>query len=133
MKFYDITEKSEFDDFIQKQYDDDEKLKQKFMELSHKEFNFCLINMGIMLDIIRGYFYFERQKINETIVQLEKDKIKNRRGNKILKDLNQKINLRFELDEDSLIIPALAIYDGEGYLMVDKCLFIDLLLEKSDI
>lgn len=49
----------------------------------------------------------------------------------MLKELNQKINLRFELDEDTIIIPSLVIYEDEGYLMINKTLFAQLLIEKA--
>jgi len=123
----------EFNAFMKMQHDDDAKLKAKFQEYTHRQFQYCLINMGIMLDIVRGYFYFEREKITETIVKLEKDKIKNRRVNRMMKELNQKINLRYGFDDETEIIPSLAIYEEEGYLMIDKSLFADLLMENADI
>lgn len=133
MNFLEIETEDDFNIFMAKQHADDQALKDRFASYSHREFQYCLINMGIMLDIVRGYFYFERQKIDENIVKLEKDKVKNRRVNKMLRELNQKINLRFELDEDTVIIPALAIYEEEGYLCINKSLFADCLMEKANI
>ena len=66
-------------------------------------------------------------------MNLEKDKIRNRRINKIVRDLNEKINLRYEFDEDTMIVPSLAVYNNEAYLLIDKCLFVDLILEKAEI
>ena len=131
--FYNIDSEEDFENFIARQHDDDALLKEKFAEYSHRQFNFCLINIGIMLDIVRGYFHFERDRITNDIMSLEKDKIKNRRINKIVRDLNEKINLRYEFDEDTMIVPSLAVYNNEAYLLIDKCLFVDLILEKAEI
>jgi GTP-binding protein EngB required for normal cell division len=132
-RFQELETEEEFNTFMQMQHQDDANLKKRFEEYTHRQFQYCLINMGIMLDIVRGYFYFERQKLNETIVKLDKDKVKKRRVNKMLKELNQKINLRYDFDDDVEIIPSLAIYQEEGYLMIDKSLFADLLMEKADV
>lgn len=131
--FYNIDSEEDFENFIARQHDDDALLKEKFAEYSHRQFNFCLINIGIMLDIVRGYFHFERDRITDDIMNLEKDKIRNRRINKIVRDLNEKINLRYEFDEDTMIVPSLAVYNNEAYLLIDKCLFVDLILEKAEI
>lgn len=131
--FYNIDSEEDFENFMARQHDDDVLLKEKFAEYSHRQFNFCLINIGIMLDIVRGYFHFERDRITDDIMSLEKDKIRNRRINKIVRDLNEKINLRYEFDEDTMIVPSLAVYNNEAYLLIDKCLFVDLILEKAEI
>ncbi|WP_296848118.1 hypothetical protein [uncultured Methanobrevibacter sp.] len=131
--FYNIDSEEDFENFMARQHDDDVLLKEKFAEYSHRQFNFCLINIGIMLDIVRGYFHFERDRITDDIMNLEKDKIRNRRINKIVRDLNEKINLRYEFDEDTMIVPSLAVYNNEAYLLIDKCLFVDLILEKAEI
>ena len=131
--FYNIDSEEDFENFMARQHDDDALLKEKFAEYSHRQFNFCLINIGIMLDIVRGYFHFERNRITDDIMNLEKDKIRNRRINKIVRDLNEKINLRYEFDEDTMIVPSLAVYNNEAYLLIDKCLFVDLILEKAEI
>ena len=130
--FQEIKTEEEFDAFVQQQHDDDDKLRKIFADQSHRSFQYSLINVGIMLDIVRGYFYFERQKLEDNIIKLDKDKVKNRRVNSMLKELNQKINLRFELDEDTVIIPSLVIYQNEGYLMIDKSLFVELLIKKAE-
>ena len=131
--FYNIEDEEEFENFMAKQHDDDQLLKEKFENYSHREFNFCLINMGIMLDIIRGYFHFERDRITDDIMSLETDKIKNRRINKIVRDLNEKINLRYEFDEDTMIVSSLAVYNNEAYLLINKSLFADLIIDKAEI
>ena len=131
--FYNIDNEEEFENFMARQHDDDALLKEKFADFSHRQFSFCLLNVGVMLDIIRGYFHFERDRITNDIMSLEKDKIKNRRINKIVRDLNEKINLRYEFDEDTMIVPSLAVYNNEAYLLIDKCLFVDLILDKAEI
>ena len=56
--FYNIDSEEDFENFIARQHDDDALLKEKFAEYSHRQFNFCLINIVIMLDIVRCYFHF---------------------------------------------------------------------------
>lgn len=130
--FKHIKTEEEFDEFVKMQHDDDDKLKEIFANQSHRAFQYSLINIGVMLDIVRGYFYFEKQKLEESIIQLEKEKVKNRRVNSMLKELNQKINLRFELDEDTVIIPSLVIYEDEGYLFINKSLFVELIVQRAE-
>ncbi len=130
--FQEIETEEEFDVFVQQQHNDDDKLRKIFADQSHRAFQYSLINVGIMLDIVRGYFYFERQKLEDNIIKLDKDKVKNRRVNSMLKELNQKINLRFDLDEDTVVIPSLIVYQDEGYLMIDKSLFVELLIKKAE-
>lgn len=130
--FKELKAEEEFNVFVEMQHDDDDKLREIFANQSHRAFQYSLINVGIMLDIVRGYFHFERQKLEDNIIQLEKDKVKNRRVNSMLKELNQKINLRFELDEDTNVISSLVIYEEEGYLMINKSLFVELLIKKAE-
>lgn len=130
--FKELKTEEEFDVFVKMQHNDDDKLREIFANQSHRAFQYSLINVGIMLDIVRGYFHFERQKLEDNIIQLEKDKVKNRRVNSMLKELNQKINLRFELDEDTNVISSLVIYEKEGYLMINKSLFVELLIKKAE-
>ena len=66
-------------------------------------------------------------------MNLEKDKAKNRRVNTILSELNTKINLRYQFDEDTVIIPCLATYNNELYLSIDKAKFVTLLIANTDV
>jgi len=128
-KFYVLETEEEFKEFMDKQHEDDKDLKIKFAVFDHRKFNFSLINIGIMLDIVRTYFKIEKDKLNDTL-KLDKDKIKTRRINKMVSELNEKINLRYELDEETMIVPYIFIYQDEAYLMINKCLFVDSIINR---
>jgi len=132
-KLYELQTEDEFEDFKLMQYEDDKKLKELFDKQTHREFQFSLINIGVMLDIVRTYFVFEQQKNKNILLNLEKDKVKNRRVNTILSELNTKINLRYGFDDDTVIIPCLAIYKEELYITIQKTKFITLLIENTDV
>ena len=122
-KFKDLTDDKEaFDAFVEMQHQDDEKLKEYFSQCSHKEFNFALLNIGTLLNTIATYFRFVQNQVDDTL-KLQ-DKVKNRKMNKILKDLNEKINDRYDFDEDTRIIKGIVLYYNELYLYIEKCDFI---------
>ena len=51
--------------------------------------------------------------------------------NFILKELNKKINLRYDFDDDIEIVPSLYTYQGRGYIYIDKSTFVKLLYDKD--
>ena len=128
---YRMEEEQEFDELMELQHSDDRMLQNKFQTLNHKGFNYLLLNVGQMLNIITTFFSF-MSKYLEPKLNLEKDKVKEREVKKMIKDLNEKINLRFDLDEETRVIPCLIYYNNEPYLLINKCLFADLMLDKVD-
>ena len=71
------------------------------------------------------------EKEIESYMNLEKDKTRDRKMAFILKELNKKINLRYDLDEKTEIVTCLYTYEGRGYIYVDKSTFCKLLYEKD--
>ena len=128
-EFYIFEKREDFDEFMQAQHDDDNKLKEMFLEMSHKEFQFALINIGTMLNIVLQYFTFEEQKIKD-IQQFNRASTRSRKVNKMIKELNEKINLRYEFDEDTPIISSMCLYCDEAYLLINKTLFTKLIIAK---
>lgn len=128
-KFYIFDEEEDFDNFVQAQHEDDNKLKEMFLKMSHREFQFALTNIGMMLNIVLQYFAFEEQRVKD-VQKLAKEKTRNRKVNKMIKELNEKINLRYDFDEKTAIIPSMCLYNNEAYLIINKSLFAELILDK---
>lgn len=105
-------------DFLQKLVDDKD----------DRRFNFVILNLGEVMKICAIELNLKAKEI-ESYLQLEKDKIRDRRMNTIVKELNQKLNLRFNFDEEVEIVPCLYTYNGVGYIYIDKIGFCNLLYD----
>lgn len=129
MKIYnDFTDDQEsMNAFMNKQFEDDQRIKDYLDTCTHKEFNFAILNIGDLLKTISIYFGFIDPQIQEAI---KNKQATSRKMNKFIKDLNQKINLRYDLDEDLSIIENLVLYDGELYLFINKNKFLEVLLDE---
>lgn len=104
---------------------------QKFIDdKDDRRFNFSLLNLGTLMKICAIELEFKQEEI-ENILKLEKGRTRNRKMGFIIKELNKKINLRYDFNEDIEIIPSLYTYKGNGYIYVDKTTFIKLLYEKD--
>ena len=104
---------------------------QDFIDnIDDRRFNFTLLNLGTVMKICAIELDFKSDEIEHSL-KLEKDKARNRKMNFILKELNKKINLRYDFDEETEIVPSLYTYDGRGYIYVDKTTFVKLLYEKD--
>ena len=104
---------------------------QKFIdEKDDRRFNFTLLNLGTVMKICAIELDFKKDEI-EGALDLEKERTRDRKMNFILKELNKKINLRYEFDDDIEIIPSLYTYKGNGYIYVDKSTFVKLLYQKD--
>lgn len=122
--FKDLTDKTEdFEDFKRKQFDDDEKLKKYFEKCNHKQFLQALMDIGILIDVTTTYLGFLKPQIDDALT--EKDTtVKERRINKFMKDLNERINIEFSFDKDIVIVEQCVLFDGELYLFFNKAQFI---------
>lgn len=129
MKIYnDFTDDQEsMNAFMNKQFEDDQRIKDYLDTCTHKEFNFAILNIGDLLKTISIYFGFIDPQIQEAI---KNKQATSRKMNKFIKDLNQKINLRYDLDEDLSIVENLVLYDGELYLFINKNKFLEVLLDE---
>ena len=104
---------------------------QKFIDdKDDRRFNFTLLNLGTLMKICAIELEFKSEEIEHALA-LEKVRTRDRKMNFILKELNKKINLRYEFDEETEIIPSLYTYKGRGYIYVDKSSFVKLLYEKD--
>lgn len=130
MVFYKECTTEEFEALQHRQIQDDEHIKKHIQSLDHKELNFALLNLGNMLQVCAMYFEVKQDNI-ESYLKLEKDRLKNTRMKTIVEELNQSINLRFDLPEGTEVILGLFIYEGQSYISIDKMLFLSE-LQKHD-
>lgn len=104
---------------------------QKFIDdKDDRRFNFTLLNIGTLMKICAIELEFKQDEIEHTL-QLEKERTRDRKMNFVLKELNKKINLRYDFDEEIEIVPSLYTYEGRGYIYIDKSTFVKLLYEKD--
>lgn len=105
------------------------KFLQEFIDnKDDRRFNFTLLNIGTLMKICAIELEFKQDEIESTL-QLEKERTRNRKMAFILKELNKKINLRYDFDEEIEIVPSLYTYQDRGYIYVDKTTFVKLLYE----
>ena len=97
-------------------------------EEDDRRFNFILLNLGTLMKICAVELEFKSHEI-DSYLKLEKSNTRERKMLFILKELNKKINLRYDFDEKTEIVPCLYTYQGRGYIYVDKFLFIKLLYD----
>ena len=129
-KFNDFTDdKESFEEFRKNQLEDDNALREYFNNCSHREFNFALLNLGTLLNTVSTYFSFVQEQVDEALT-LGKQ-ARDRRMNKIVNDLNEKINDRYDFDKDMRVIKGIVLYNNELYLYITKRIFIKTLQLKD--
>lgn len=133
-KFIIIENEEEFQEKVEQQHADDIELAELLNNLAqknmHKQFNFALLNLGTLLQTISIFFDLKQSEI-EKILQLDKDQIKQRKITIIINEINEKINLKYELDEETTIIKEIFVYENDSYIKINKVLFIQLLFGKG--
>ena len=113
------------------QIEDDDKLYALLGKLTHKEFNFALLKLGSLLKIIAIYFELKQPNI-EDFLKLDKERTRTIKMEKIVKELNTKINLRYEFPDDFEVIEGLYTYNNEGFLLINKTAFLKQILIDKD-
>lgn len=131
MVFFEECTSETYSDLKARVKNDDDDLKKLIQDLSHRELNFVILNLGNMLQLCAIYFELKQENI-ESYLKLEKDKLKQSRMKTIIVELNQSINLRFDFPEDTEIIEGLFIYDGDSYISINKMLFVELILQHQE-
>ena len=127
-------DENRFKELAQAKINDDKKVLDFLTKCCDKEddrrFNFTLLNIGTLMKICAIELEFKQDEIEHTL-QLEKQRTRDRKMNFVLKELNKKINLRYDFDEEIEIVPSLYTYEGRGYIYIDKSTFVKLLYEKD--
>lgn len=133
-KYLHDIDKEKFDELNASKIEDNKdvmKWLQRFVDDGDdRRFNFTLLNLGTLMKICAIELEFKADEI-ENSLKLEKNKARDRKMAFILKELNKKINLRYEFDDKTEIVPSIYTYDGRGYIYVDKSSFVKLLYEKD--
>ena len=135
-RFIMLETEEEFKKYEELQQQDNIELANLFNDLAEKgmrqEFNFALLNIGTLLQTISVFLELKNKEVDK-IFKLEKDQIKQRKMTVIINEINEKINLKYDLDEDTEIAKTIYGYDGLCYLRINKTLFIQLLFGKGII
>lgn len=130
--FNDLTEnEEEFKNFIQKQIKDDNNLRKYLDSCNHKEFTFTILSVGTLLNTVATYFGFVKEQLDDAITLNEN--LRSRKISKIIKDLNEKINNRYDFEKDTTVIESVVLYQGELYVYINKSKFVRTLEIKSII
>lgn len=121
--FKDFTNsKEDFDLFREKVLQDDEKVLNILEGYSHKEFMSAIMQLGTLIDLITDYLEFLKPQIDESMNLSEKTR--NRKLNKIAKDLNTLVNTESGFNGDTYIVEDLVLYEGELFIFIDKAQFL---------
>lgn len=133
-KYIHDVDEEKFNELYEAKLEDNKdvmKWLQKFIDdKDDRRFNFTLLNIGTLMKICAIELEFKQDEIEHTL-QLEKERTRDRKMNFVLKELNKKINLRYDFDEEIEIVPSLYTYEGRGYIYIDKSTFVKLLYEKD--
>ena len=122
--FRDLTDDIEgFKDFEQIRNDDDEKVKKYFDQCNHGDFISSLLHLGSLLDTMGMYFDFIDEQL-EDARQMTNKRSQKRKINKFIKDLNEKINLEYDFNENTIIVEEIVLFEDQFYLFFDKSHFI---------
>lgn len=129
-----IESEEEFITRQKEQIEDDRAFVNKLQEFldngEHRHINFIVLNVGNLLKICSIYLEIKQDNIHD-FLKLEKVSTRNRKMNIIVKELNEKINLRYDFDESEEVIKGLYVYEGRGFIHISKSKFISLLLDKN--
>lgn len=125
MSFKDLSGDEEgFLDFQKKQENDDKKVLQYLENCNHEEFIFAVSQIGVLLDTIQIYKKFLLPQINDAIENLNSKSL-NRKMNKFIKDLNERIRFEYDFDDGIIIIEDAVLFNKELYLFFNKQYFIE--------
>lgn len=127
-------EEEKFNELFEDKINDDKDvldfLEECYKNKDDRRFNFTLLNLGTVMKICAIELELKQHEI-KSYLELEKERTRDRKMAFILKELNKKINLRYDFDEETEIVPCLYTYAGRGYIYVDKSTFCKLLYEKD--
>ena len=103
-------------------------LEELATENEDRKFNFSLLHLGILMQIASISLEIKQDEI-EGYLKLEKEETRTRKMEMIIKEINNKINMRYEFDKKTEIISCLYTYKGLGYICIEKLEFLLLLNE----
>lgn len=91
-----------------------------------EKFNSYLFHLGQLIQIVSIQLKF-KQNIIKKIFEENSEKSIKRKMKNIMKDLNESINLRYNFAEDVEIVTDLYFIDNQGFVLLNKILFLGLI------
>ena len=124
--------KKKFEELAQKKNEDNIKsamfLKDLAINKNDRGYNFSLLHLGMLMQIASISLEIKQDEI-EGYLKLEKEETRTRKMEMIIKEINNKINLRYDFDKKTEIVSCLYTYEGLGYVCIEKLEFLMLLNE----
>lgn len=126
-----IKNEEEFDEHIQEKIKEDSEVLEFLQSIvdaqNHKQFNFAILNLGVLLQIVKIFFDLKENEMND-IMKIDNPPLRQRKLTIIFNELNEKINLKYDFDSETEIISQIFFYESECYIHINKILFLKLLL-----
>lgn len=107
-------------------------LNTLYQEDNHKDINLLLLNVGGLLKVIAIYFKLKEDEVQK-ILEIDDTVEQNRKFITIIKEINEKINLRYEFPTNLKIVQKIYLYEKQMYLLVNKMLFVNKIFNKKDL
>lgn len=134
VKYYHEVDEKQFKEFTEQRQEDNIQSAIYLNELAEAgldaKYNLSLLHLGMALQILSTALDIKQNEI-EGLFKLTKSETRNKKMESIVKELNEKINLRYDFDENTEVIPYLYTYQHKGYFMFNKTEFL-LLLNKQE-
>lgn len=134
VKYYHEIDENQFNEFTKQRKQDNIESSYYLTELAQlgmdAKYNLSILHLGMALQVLATALDMKQNEI-EKIFKLEKQETRDKKMESIIKELNEKINLRYGFDDKIEVIPYLYTYKNEGYFMFDKTQFLLLLNEEN--
>lgn len=129
-RYYHQIDEEQFNEFTKQRKQDNIDSASYLSELAalglDAKYNLSILYLGMTLQILATALDIKQNEI-ENLFKLEKDETRNKKMESIVKELNEKVNLRYGFDEKTEVVPYLYTYKDNGYFMFDKTQFLLLL------
>lgn len=133
-RYYHQIDEEQFNEFTKQRKQDNIDSASYLSELAalglDAKYNLSILHLGMTLQILATALDIKQNEI-EKLFKLEKDETRNKKMESIVKELNEKVNLRYGFDEKTEVVPYLYTYKDNGYFMFDKTQFLLLLNEEK--
>lgn len=133
-RYYHQIDEEQFNEFTKQRKQDNIDSASYLSELAalglDAKYNLSILHLGMTLQILATALDIKQNEI-EKLFKLEKDETRNKKMEGIVKELNEKVNLRYGFDEKTEVVPYLYTYKDNGYFMFDKTQFLLLLNEEK--
>lgn len=128
MEYHHEVNEQQINDFNKMKVEDNFEVVEFLEEYTDdvEKFNSCLFHLGQLIQIVSIQLKF-KQNIIKKIFEENSEKSIKRKMKNIMKDLNESINLRYNFAEDVEIVTDLYFIDNQGFVLLNKILFLGLI------